>query len=38
MVGWRASREHAADVANALVHGNQLPAVSVTDGATGAAS
>jgi hypothetical protein len=38
VVGWRASREHAADVANALVHGNQLPAVSVTDGATGAAS
>jgi hypothetical protein len=43
VVGLRASREHAADVANALAHGNPLPGGEVSsrppvDGATGASS
>ena len=41
VVGLRASREHAADVANALAHGNPVPggeepSRSTVDGATGA--
>jgi hypothetical protein len=43
VVGLRASREHAADVANALAHGNPLPSGEVPsrppiDGATSASS
>jgi hypothetical protein len=43
VVGLRASREHAADVANALAHGNPLPGGEVpsrppVDGATSASS
>jgi hypothetical protein len=43
IVGLRASREHAAEVANALAHGNPLPGGEVpsrppVDGATGASS
>jgi hypothetical protein len=43
VVGWRASREQAADVVNALAHGNvlpggEMPSRPAVDGATGTQS